>query len=233
MYERFLASAREISVLRRRCASRSPSRAAGGRTRPPGGCGRRRLTRLCRRSPLAMCHRAPSESARSRRLATTGPRSPRVRRPDRADWIPRLTTAFVVQVQLVVVARAQNAQRQQGWDFVTEPGGVQGPRQGLWLPAKEREHAERLPVEARVVDERVHVGSGDRPAWVRWSAGPTYGLACAVGRVRGWCWSRSRWPITRARLAASRSPSAAATMEPCMRMCQERTKGSGSRRPAS
>jgi hypothetical protein len=51
------------------------------------------------------------------------------------------------------------------------------------------------------------------------------------GRYR--CCSIKRLPSACARFAASRSPSAACTIEPFIRMCQERAKASGSRSPAS
>lgn len=47
------------------------------------------------------------------------------------------------------------------------------------------------------------------------------------------CCSIKRLPSACARFAASRSPSAACTIEPFIRMCQERAKVSGSRSPAS
>jgi hypothetical protein len=68
---------------------------------------------------------------------------------------------------------------------------------------------------------------------------------CCPHRTRVWgeervfkprayrCRSIKRLPSACARFAASRSPSAACTIEPFIRMCQERAKASGSRSPAS
>jgi hypothetical protein len=55
-----------------------------------------------------------------------------------------------------------------------------------------------------------------------------------VFRTRAYrCCSIKRLPSACARFAASRSPSEACTIEPFIRMCQERAKASGSRSPAS
>jgi hypothetical protein len=62
---------------------------------------------------------------------------------------------------------------------------------------------------------------------------PVRFLCRRVIRSRYRCRSIKRLPSAFARFAASRSPSAACTIEPFIRMCQERAKASGSRSPAS
>jgi hypothetical protein len=122
--------------------------------------------------------------------------------------------------------------RHGGWHMQFMEDEVALVALGQSLEADPAPHAEPVPGPGPLRFPRGRCHPRERGSHIACGTLPC--LARAAAAFRGYrCCSIKRLPSACARFAASRSPSAACTIEPFIRMCQERAKASGSRSPAS